>query len=318
MGQRAMDAHVHLFAEAEIARLAKANHAEPLGTLPELLAGLEKARMDGAIVANFLPVSALRKAGESMSEIWDRQRHQNAWTLAVARASSRLRVLAGAFAPLDDAAIDHLVGCLADPLCAGIKLHAPAGGFDLADDDVLRLGALVAAAHKTVLVHAGIHYPGHPATTTAEVMGLIQALPRCRIVVARLGGAGSAEALALLRAGPDVWLDTSNTLLSLPVTAAKALLDRLLSEVPATRLIHGSDFPSHPPAEAMQRLLRIVSPADARTMLVSSARAAYGYDDVIGGQQLATSSSVPRSPTRGSTSCWRSSIEYRHASACSA
>lgn len=278
MRREPIDAHVHLFPSPEIARLAKANHAAPFGTISELLSGLEAAQVGSAVVANFLPVTALRAEREEDRAIWKRQRQQNAWVLGAARTHRCLRVLAGAFVPLDDSALDHLADCLADPRCVGIKLHPSAAGFDLADDEVAEIGALIAAADKALLVHAGIHYPGHPPTTIESLISLIKSSPDCRIVIAHLGGEGSAGALELLRASSTVWLDTSEILTSLPVTAARDLLDRLLGKISAERIVHGSGFPSYGPADAVRRLFAISAPHDAWTMLTRSACDAYGLD----------------------------------------
>jgi predicted TIM-barrel fold metal-dependent hydrolase len=291
-----IDAHVHAFSDPEIARLAKANPAPPFGTVAELFAGLDVAGVERAVVANFLPVLAMRRAGWSYGEIRRAQQSENEWLLGVAAEEPRLRALIGTYLPLRPGSGDTLAGWLAEDACVGVRLHPSAGGYEADAADLYPIAELLAETDKAMLIHAGFFHPGHRETGSAELLGLVAALPETRIVIAHLGGSGSLEAIALLEAGPNVWLDTSRVLSALPITAARALLGRVLDRTASERIVHGSDFPFHTPREALARLEAVApSPACAETILTRSAT--YAYDLAGAPQALADARSGSRSPS---------------------
>lgn len=293
-----IDAHVHAFFDTEIARLAKANQSPPFGTVAELLAGLDAAGVEQAVVANFLPVLAMRRAGWSYGEICRAQEAENEWLLGVAAEEPRLRALVGTYLPLRPGAGHTLAGQLAEDSCAGVRLHPSAGGYVADASDLFPIGALLAEAGKAMLIHAGFFYPGHRETNSAELLSLVTALPETRIVIAHLGGAGSLEALSLLEAGPNVWLDTARVLSALPVTAARALLGRILDRTAPERIVHGSDYPFHTPAEAIARLEAVApSAACAETILARSATYAYGLGSAAQALAAEPARSGSRSPS---------------------
>jgi hypothetical protein len=271
-----VDAHVHLYRDAATAARAKGTARLCSGTLPDLLSRLDARGVGRAVVANFLPSAAMRATGRSLDELWARQMRQNAWALERAHGCDRLAVLAGGFAPVTEGAVRQLSQMLRDPCCVGIKLHPSAGHYDADGDDAVALAELAAQAGKALLVHAGTFAPGDPATTAQSLCRLIERAPACRIVVAHLGGAGSAGARDIHTAGPNVWLDTSAVIASLPRTAARELMARTLAEVPASRIIYGSFFPWHSPEEAFDRLLEALpQDVDPQEIMSGSAEDAY-------------------------------------------
>ena len=290
-----IDANVHIYPSVATSRIATGHDTPSDGTLSTLLDELAAAGISRAIVANFLPIGRMIKAERSIEDLWSRQHRQNAWALHVAEEHARLSVLVGAFAPLLDSAIPPLEEMLDLPSCVGIKLHPSAGGYDVSGDDGVRLATLAQAHGKTLLVHSGIFAPGDPATTTEALGCLIDRVPECRTVIAHLGAAGSSSARELARRGPNVWLDTSEVLTSLPITAARDLLSRVLSDIPASRIVHGSGFPWYSVEAAVERLLAILPEGVApRQILQRSAEAAYSLD--ASAHEPATAQGAPVAP----------------------
>jgi len=113
----------------------------------------------------------------------------------------------------------------------GIKLHPRAQAFDLAGQ-VEPIFALAERAEVPILIHAG---RGLPDTFAAELVEIAQRHPGARLILAHVGVADQAALAAGLRGHPGAVFDTS--WLNLADTIG------LLAQIPAERLVFGSDPP---------------------------------------------------------------------------
>jgi predicted TIM-barrel fold metal-dependent hydrolase len=148
-----------------------------------------------------------------------------------------------AFCRVDPAAADtdpvaEAERCL-DAGAAGIKLHPRAEGFTLSEPGVERLFGLAAERRVPILVHAG---RGIPALGR-DAVGLADAHPDARLILAHGGISDLAWLQALVEPGSNLFFDTS--------WWNPADLIALFACIPSSQVLWASDSPYTTPLAAL-------------------------------------------------------------------
>lgn len=253
-----IDAHTHLFAPSQVAardglverdatfREMYANPAARMATLPDLLAALDAAQIQGAVAAGFA-FAAARDIEE-----------QNACLAGALRCGQgRLAVLATVNPALPgwEAEAHRALGHGA----AGFgELRPHNQGWDPLGPAGHKLCGLARDAGAILLWHVsepvGHAYPGKAGgISPIELCHLAAAFPHVRMVAAHLGGGLSfyLQMPEVKAAIENVYFDTA---------AATLLYDdrsvaRLVDLAGPGRVIFGSDYPLLSPRRQLQRLL---------------------------------------------------------------
>lgn len=141
---------------------------------------------------------------------------------------------------------------VADAIARGgrvAKVHLQVGRFHATDPQLDDVWPQLAAADIPVVLHASGVYGvdgGHEYCGPDAVRALLERHPDVTVVVAHLGMPDGHGFLALAEATPELWLDTTMTLLDPPY--GPPYPSELLSRLAALhdRVLFGSDFPSIP------------------------------------------------------------------------
>ncbi len=269
-----VDAHTHLFAPAQ--SRARAALCERDGTFaemyrnpkarmavaPDLLAAMDGAAIDRAVVAGFA-FAAERDLIE-----------QNDYLLAsAAEAGGRIIPLA-ALNPRHAGWELFALGALAAGARGFGELRPHNQGWDPLGPEGLRLCELAGAHDAVLLWHVsepvGHSYPGkRGGISPVELCELASAFPGVRMIAAHLGGG-----LSFFLQMPEV----KNAIESLYFdTAASSLLydemsvARLVELAGAERVLFGSDYPLLSPGSQLQRIVALLPGEAARAVCGDSA-----------------------------------------------
>jgi len=142
----------------------------------------------------------------------------------------------------------------------GLKFHADFQGFFLDEPRFYRV--LEAAGDDFVLMfHVGDRLPPEQNPSCPLKLARIRRdFPGPAIIAAHLGGYLHWDWAAEHLAGMDVYLDTSS---ALPFMS-DAQLEAILRRHPFERLLFGSDYPLHDPAEEVELVRRRLRLSDSR------------------------------------------------------
>jgi len=252
-----VDAHAHLFAPEQRDRRAviaarDATFAEMYGdpaarmaTAPELVAAMDEAGIERAVVAGF----AFANPG-------DCEMQNRGIIEAAAEAAGRIIPLATV-----NPAVEGWRDAAEAALAAGARgfgeLRPGSQGWDPLGPDGHTLAELAAARGAVLLWHVsepvGHRYPGKAGgISPAELCALAGAHPGTRMVAAHLGGGLSfyLEMPEVRSALANVWFDTAAVTLLYDMGSVARLADLAGPE----RVLFGSDYPLLSPRRQLQRL----------------------------------------------------------------
>lgn len=269
-----VDAHTHAFPPAVIERREEiarrepgfaALYAEPaavMATADDLLASMDRAGVDAAVVLNFAwPDPDICSATNEY--------------LASAAARSGGRLVAFGMLPLASPAaalreLDRVRGGL-----AGLgELRPDDQGVRLADDETSALLGEAARAGLALLFHvtepAGHRYPGKQGLAPDDLVGFAARHRGARIIAAHWGGG-----LPFYTLMPEVrdalattWFDTSATSL----LYAPSVFRVVAGLVGPERILFGSDFPLLSQRRQSENAAKALPPAESRLVLGENAR----------------------------------------------
>jgi predicted TIM-barrel fold metal-dependent hydrolase len=172
-------------------------------------------------------------------------------------------------------ALRELEQACREPGLAGIKIH-PSFHRTAAEDPLYEPLWRFAEEHDlTVMSHSWSSSERNPAQVLSlprRFESWVRRHPAVRLVLAHAGGRGDgrAEAVRLAREHPGVYLDLAGDIFCF------RLLEQLAGEVPAGKLLFGSDFPWLDPRANLSRVLCAEVPAELkRRILRDNALEAY-------------------------------------------
>jgi hypothetical protein len=154
--------------------------------------------------------------------------------------------------PAEEDAAEELVRCLDELNMQGLKLHPRFQGIPADDERVVRLANLAAERGAPVFVDAMLWKPTPLALQLPlRIDALAKAAPEARIVMSHAGGFRFLDALAVVVANDNVYLETSAILDYFLDTPFEAQFLFVLKQAGASRVLYGSDFPQ----KAMEQCL---------------------------------------------------------------
>ncbi len=233
-GYKIFDMHTHVYPEAVATKAVSAlNHfysftAECSGTVDGLLQSAEEAGINGF---------ALLGVATNPQQV----EHVNEAVLRNASAARREGFRAVAFIGMHQdyphmrEEIDRakLLGA------AGVKIHPDIQQVDINDPRLFRLYSILSEVDLPVYLHMGDHRAEYRYSSPDKLVEAAKAFPKVRFIAAHLGAYRAWEESAQLIGLPNVWVDTSSVLWSLPQLQALELIRRFGAE----RVLFGTDYP---------------------------------------------------------------------------
>jgi hypothetical protein len=249
-----IDFHTHAFAEKIAAKAVNQLinyyklHTSHSGTLPELLQEENKIKSDAAVL-----LVAATKASQVAPA--------NDWALSVKTLSLKNRnssnpyssspdlIPFGTFHPDDPDWLSE-IDRLRRAGCRGFKLHPEFQGIDLADPRLNPFFEAVAGKFM-VLFHMGdaVKSPSNKSTPK-KLAAILDRFPALTVIAAHMGGYCFWQESLEELAGRNLYFDTSSTI---PYIDRK-LFKKIVSKHGTDRILFGSDYPLHSPAQALAEI----------------------------------------------------------------
>lgn len=288
-----VDAHVHTYKTAEIARQAMmgSGQAGCEGTPEELLTVLSEAGISRAVQVNMTPMREMVEAAMEKLPEKDREAHRpeiiqkmsgrvkrrNQWTCDMAREHEEL-VAFPSVDPLMPAEImlEEVESCKKQG-AKGIKLHPAEGHYYPRDErlwpvykKIQSLGLPIISHGGMFMMYGGIHY-----TRPANFEPVLESFPKLRLVIAHLGHGFWDESIELSKKYGNVYFDTSAVLSG--VENLQALTDEegadLIRNLGIDRVMFGSDYPWFDPRMDLKRFLGLpLTPSEKEKVLGENAK----------------------------------------------
>ena len=312
--QPLIDAHVHLYPDAETGAKAKAGYRiweygeDPgvrfdtaVGVIEEVGDRYVDAGFDHAIVLQLFDVAAERSTvaaeladgdahrtlsdAEIDSLLVERLLAANRWALDASSSHPALSVYVG-IDPclLPERVIGPHLAAMAGLGARGVKLHPVSQGFDPSDPRLFQVYDLCCELDLVVLSHSG---PGHRHGATArpsDFAPVLERWPNLRLVLAHLGGAAYEEAAELANDFPQVSFDLSEIIewVGAPNAPSLDALVQVIQDIGADRVMLGSDFPWYEPAATADKVsgLPVLSAAEKASLLGESAVEILGLERI--------------------------------------
>ncbi|HUE60482.1 MAG TPA: amidohydrolase family protein [Acidimicrobiales bacterium] len=284
--QPLIDAHVHLYPDADTAALAKDSYAiweygdDPgvcfdaaVGVIEEVGDRFADRGFDHAVVLQLFDVAAERNRIMKDSELTAgkhslAEAEVDALLVEHLLAANRWAVHAASGHPILVAYIG-IDPCLLPPrivtphLAAmaglgarGIKLHPVSQGFEPRDPRLDPVYETCCELDLVVLSHSG---PGHRHGATArpsDFAAVLERWPNLRLVLAHLGGAAYEEAVELANDFPQVNFDLSEIIewVGAPNAPSVERLVQVVQDIGVDRVMLGSDFPWYDPSATADKV----------------------------------------------------------------
>lgn len=253
-----IDAHVHAFPDR--LALAVRGRLDPNGRFTDspLLGPIaERVREADFDRAWILPYAHRAGVAESLNE----------WVAAEVTRYPWL-VPGASFHP-DDEHLDVLAKrALVDLGLRVVKVHCAVGAFPPTDPRLLPLWEAAESEGVPIVIHVGQRSPGDTAADEVrQLIPVLTAHPRLRIVLAHTGHPSTASALELMDRYENLYSDVT------PVGAQPNAINPAAIERLAGRILFGSDAPNNatPPAEQAARWGTIGLSEHALAMLMGGA-----------------------------------------------
>lgn len=247
---RPIDFHAHIFPDRIAAQALDAlsqttGEIRPRtdGTLGGLLASMDRAGIGASVVA-----SIATKPGQ-IFPILDFSREI---------ASDRIFPLVSFHPANSPEELDRLLAGAVASGIRGIKLHPMYQEFTLDDPAMIPFYRQVADSGLFLLFHSGddISFPGDERADPARIARLAGLLPGLTIVASHLGGWRQWERVGILADLPNVWIECSMTLRSIP----DERFVEILTGFDPDRILYGSDTPWDDQAETLAHARRLPLP----------------------------------------------------------
>ena len=275
-----IDAHVHTYQTREIGLQAKqgSNITDYAGTPDELLTILTKANISKAVMVNLLPLAEMREAAitklpgdisaaerdialkEIDARMMGRLERRNTWTCELAVENPNLIPFIN-LDPLQDerTMTDEIMNRVNNNGAKGIKLHPNSQQFFPNDHRLWPAYQTAGQIGLPVMCHAGKFATRIQYAQPKHFKEVLATFPNLTLVMAHLGQGFLDETRSLARTYPNLFFDCS-AIVSAADTArgiSDTELTNLIKEIGVERVMFGSDFPWHDPAEAVERLLKL-------------------------------------------------------------
>lgn len=225
----------------------------PRQTVAELQARMDRYGIERAVVSPFTPVDLdYRRANRMVAEAV--AAHPR--LLGFARIDPRLGAVATA----------ELEQCRRDGLC-GVKADPFEQAFQINSNLTFGFFRACAEARLPVLVVAG-----HPNLSSPVQIGdLAERLPTLTVLIAHGGqlamhGLGIMDCLLVVQTAANVYVESSG----IPETGAECLIERIVLEVSADRVVFGTNSPINHPEMELERIHAARIPAAAKTQILGS------------------------------------------------
>lgn len=246
-----IDAHVHFGTGPSDNPPAQLGPMYDLHTGEQLIAVLDQAKIDRAVV---FPAHAYGPV--DYDPTYERANARVADV--VARHPDRLIGFARVTPPYRDRAVREFRRCIADYKVKGLKLHPDWDHFRASDVELLGPLMELCAQHRLpVLIYSAYGLISQPVHT----LTLAQAFPTVPIIVSHMGYRLAADAIAVAKLAPNVYLETSDV--------GSITIDGAIRALGADRVIYGSDLPYSVPEHELSKvtLLPGVSAEDKSKIL---------------------------------------------------
>jgi predicted TIM-barrel fold metal-dependent hydrolase len=156
--------------------------------------------------------------------------------------------------PVDDLA-SHLVD-MREAGARGIKIHPVEQRFAASDPRMIPIYRLCVETGLSVLSHAGPSRDGRSLADARTFADVARAVPKLRLIVAHLGGAGWRATPALAADHPGIVFDLSEIVewTGAPNAPSERELSSLIRAIGVQRVMFGTDFPWYEPGETVKRV----------------------------------------------------------------
>ena len=146
---------------------------------------------------------------------------------------------------------------------AGVKLHPDFQAFDIDDPVMLPIYRRIAALHLPLLIHMGD--PRYTHSHPDRLARVLDQVPGLTVIAAHFGGYCRWDAALRLPVLPNLYFDTSSSLMLLGHDDAHAMLERFGID----HFMFGTDFPIWDPKEELDRVLSLGLPKQDYRQLFS-------------------------------------------------
>ncbi|HBF34262.1 TPA: amidohydrolase [Candidatus Sumerlaeota bacterium] len=250
-----IDCHMHAFADniadKAVAQLIDYYHvtAPYTGRVSEVMAVAAEVKLDGLV----LLVAATRPTQVKPANNWVLSMRQE-YLAEQAKAPNHTPRIAhfGTYHPGDPNWLAEIRRLRAAGI-TGIKIHPEFQGIDLADP---KLNAFFEEVKNdfVLLIHVGdpVVTPDN-ASTPRKIARILDNFPGIKIIAAHMGGYLFWEEAYDCLAGRDVYLDTSSSLCYMDLDLAR----KIICKHGTDKVLFGSDFPLHSPADEAAIIHRI-------------------------------------------------------------
>ena len=255
-----IDFHTHAFPDFLAQRAievleenAKGYKAYTDGTLSGLLAAMDRAGVDAAVVCS---IATAPKQVRSILE----------WSCQI--AGQRVFPFPSVHPACDDPY--QATADVARAGLKGLKLHPQYQGFFVDDPDVFPIYRAAADHGLIVLLHAGydLAFPTDPRAEPRRIAVVLREFPGLRLVAAHMGGWKDWEQVLEHLAGRDVFFDTSFAVGDSPDDAPPNLLRAIIEKHGTHRILFGTDSPWREHCAELAALDQLGLPDDVKAAVL--------------------------------------------------
>jgi len=263
-----IDAHVHTYPSKKIGQQALGSYGYGCsGTIDNLEEVMQKANISHAVMANFLPIQEMKKAGiskfsnhmslehkaavtqEIENKMLARLERKNRWTCESARENARLSALISVdILQRPEEMIKELEQKILTLGAKGIKLHPIANECSPADKRLWPAYMKAQDLGVPVLFHAGVNELPNYNRRYEGVMqfeDVAKSFPSLTIVLAHLGKGYYEDSVKVAAKYPNIFFDTSTCFAERNISNEdlKTKIVNIIKRIGAQRIMFGTDWP---------------------------------------------------------------------------
>jgi predicted TIM-barrel fold metal-dependent hydrolase len=285
-----IDCHVHVYKDAtegaaakegyqiwEYGELPEVDFSRLHGTAEELERSMDETGIAKAVVVNLFLTQQIREAAiaalpnglkgkereRAVREIEGRLPSEleafNRWGCEVAKAHPRLvpYVAADAAVMPGEAGARHIREMAERHGARGVKLHCVAQAFNMSDERMWPTYAVCQELGLPIVSHSGPDRGSHGYAEPRAFVGMLEAFPRLRVVLAHLGGGAWRQSRDIARVYPNAYFDCCEIIEWTGGTKAptKRELAELIKDVGPDRVMMGSDYPWYDLDHQIERVM---------------------------------------------------------------